>query len=142
MSDVATFEFQASVDLYSIQQEVAKYWTGNGRNVDVYVEDPVRTFCVLEYFYGRVEEREMLCKVARYLLKVANDNCIYYYRCIDFVGFLDPKNYLNLKEVDNYELIAIDVEDLFLDAYQPMMGAGLVEKFVIGLQKNSEQIAL
>ncbi len=64
MSDVATFEFQASIDLYSIQQEVAKYWTGNGRNVDVYVENPVRTFCVLEYFYGRVEEREMLCKVA------------------------------------------------------------------------------
>jgi hypothetical protein len=134
MSDVATFEFRTSVSLCSIQQEVRERWTGKGRGSDVYTwANPVRTFCILEYFIGGFEEREMLCQVARYLLKVADDRCVYYYRCLDLVGFLDPQNYFNSEEIADYQTITINVEDLLLDAYQPAMSARLIEKYVIRL---------
>jgi len=134
MSDVATFEFRTSVSLCVIQQEVSERWTGKGRGIDVHTwANPVRTFCILEYFTDRFEEREMLCQVVRYLLQVAEDYCVYYYRCIDFVGLLDPKNYFNPEEIADYQTITINVEDLLLDAYQPGMSARLIEKYVIRL---------
>jgi hypothetical protein len=134
MSNVATFEFRTSVNLCFIQQEVSERWTGKGRSIDIYTwANPVRTFCILEYFIGRFEEREMLCQVAKYLLKVAEDHCVYYYRCIDFVGLLDPKNYFNPEEIVNYQPITINVGDLLLNAYQPAMSACSVEKYVVRL---------
>lgn len=97
MSDVATFEFQTDIDLESIHQKISKYWTGKGRQVDVYTWEPDRTFCVLEYFFGESEERIMLYQAAKCLLDLARDNRVYYYRCIDFVGFLDLENYEDLE---------------------------------------------
>jgi hypothetical protein len=132
MSDVATFEFQTDIDLGSIHQEVAQYWTGKGRGVDIFTwEDPIRTFCVLEYFFGEPEERKMLYKVAVCLLGIARDKCIYYYRDFDFIGFLDPRNYFNPEEVANYQPVEINAMDLLLDPYQPSMFAQPVEKFFI-----------
>ena len=90
-----------------------------------------RIICLLEYFIDRFEEREMLFQVARYLLKVAEDHCIYYYRCIDFVGLLDSKNYLNPEEIADYQPITINVGDLLLNAYQPAMSTCSVEKYVV-----------
>jgi hypothetical protein len=142
MSDVATFEFQTDVNLTSIHQEVAKHWTGKGRSIDVYTwEDPTRTFCILEYFYSEPEERKMLHKVAVCLLEIARDKCIYYYRCIDFVGFLDPRNYFNPEEVANYQPVEINTTDLLLDLYQPSMCADIVKKFVIrgNINKSCKQ---
>ena len=123
MSDVATFQFQTDIKLDQIRKEVSKRWTGRGRTVDVYTwTNPVKTFCVLEYFFGEPDEQQMLLDAAIYLLEVARDKHLYYYRCIDFVEGIDCPP---IKE------IAIPVADLLLDDYRPAMGAHLEQKFVI-----------
>lgn len=132
MSDVATFEFQTNIDLQSIRRQVSKCWMGEGHQVDVYTwKEPARTFCVLEYFFGKAEEPKMLFQAAKCLLELAKDNRIYYYRCIDFVDFFDSGNHEDPKEVANYPLVQINVIDLLLDSYQPSMSAHTIERFII-----------
>lgn len=123
MSDVATFQFQTDLNLDNVREEVSKRWTGRGREVDIYTrEDPTRAFCVLEYFFGKPDERQMLLDTAIYLLEINKGRHLYYYRCIDFVeGVACPP----IKAVE------IDIADLLLDDYQPAMGAYLEQKFVI-----------
>ncbi|MEO0769703.1 MAG: hypothetical protein AAFY72_09750 [Cyanobacteria bacterium J06649_4] len=137
MSDAATFEFQTDTELESLRQASSKYWVGKGRQVDIYSwENPHRTFCVLEHFGGGDEEKKMLCQVAEYLLTVARNNCVYYYRCMDFVSDFDPNNYENKKLPDFCKSMSIEVKALLLEPYQPSMSANITERFILKLEQK------
>lgn len=124
MTSVATFELKTIVDLSTLKTVVSSYWQGDGYKVDIQSWKPDtlnRTLCILEYFYsGDIHELEMMTMTAKYLLSVAQDDFLYYYRCIDFLGDLDSnhENYFGGKFMGN-----LNIEKLTLPEYQPSMAS-------------------
>jgi hypothetical protein len=122
MTSVATFELKALTALPVIQESASQYWYGHGYKVDAQSWRPGildRVICVLEYFYyGNAHELDMMAMTAKYLLSVSQDNLLYYYRCIDFVGDIDTNhpNYFGGKFIGN-----LRVDNLVRPEYQPSM---------------------
>ncbi|MBD1845362.1 hypothetical protein H6F89_18515 [Cyanobacteria bacterium FACHB-63] len=81
------------------------------------IQDSV--FCILEYIFGEPEEEIMLRQVVDYLLNIAVNHEIYYYRCSDFIGLVDLQR----------PIIEIEIDDLFNEEYAPLIGASLMEKY-------------
>lgn len=78
-------------------------------------------FCILEYIFGEPEEESMIREVVSYLPNVSLNQEIYYYRCLDFIGLIDPEHLI----------VEIEIEDLFSKEYAPSIGASLEQKYRI-----------
>lgn len=131
MSNSATFELKTSESITTIQNCVSQLWRGYAVNVFVQevllfqnVKDSV--FCILEYIFGEPEEESTIREVVSYLLSIYLNQEIYYYRCSDFIGLVDPKR----------PIVEIEIEDLFSKEYAPSIGASLEQKYKIRLAKK------
>jgi hypothetical protein len=126
MTSVATFELETIVVHSAVRDELSKYWHGLGYRVDMclwWPDNPNHFLCVLEYFYYDDDIESELCMLvaaAKYLLSVAQDNTMYYYRCIDFFSDRDPSkpNYKSGEKLD-----VLKVDDLRKPEYRPSMSA-------------------
>ena len=123
MSDSATFELETTVDRETIVRQISLSWHGFGYYVDVYSypQHSNRVFCTLDYVYGQPEEEGMLRKVVDYLLSIASNQKIYYYRCIDFAPIPD----------DAFPIPKIAVSDLFQETFRPSIAASITQKFLL-----------
>ena len=85
-------------------------------------------FCVLEYIFGDPEEESMLRQSIDYLLSISLNYEIFYYRCSDFIGLVDPQ----------HPIIEIEVDDLFREEYATSIGASLEQKYKIQANKKGD----
>ncbi|MBN8563738.1 MAG: hypothetical protein J0L70_24690, partial [Leptolyngbya sp. UWPOB_LEPTO1] len=76
---------------------------------------------VLEYIFGEPEEEWMIRQCVDYLLSIALNHEIYYYRCSDFIGLVNPE----------HPVIDIEIDKLFVEEYAPSIGASREEKYRI-----------
>jgi hypothetical protein len=124
MSDSATFEFESILELKILEQDLSMLWKGFGYTVDVYKNpnyDEHRIFCLLEYFYGFQEEDIMLIKVVEYLLKIASNSKVYYYKCNDFSPLKDG----------DFPIQNIAIMDLLREENRPSLSASITQKFLL-----------
>ncbi|WP_276750836.1 hypothetical protein [Chlorogloeopsis fritschii] len=92
MSDSATFELTTTVDKSTIAHRVAELWKGFAYSSDIYTFPGYneKIFCTLDYVFGYPVEKEMIRKVLNYLLDIASNHEVYYYRCADFIHIHNP----------------------------------------------------
>lgn len=123
MSDSATFELETTVKKESMINQISILWQGFGYYVDIYryPDRNNRIFCTLDYLYGYPEEETMIRKVVSYLLDIAFEHKLYYYRCADFAPLSD----------DAFPILEITVDDLFQEAFRPSLAASVTQKFLI-----------
>lgn len=132
MSDSATFELETTKQEAIITRQISCLWHGFGYYVDVYSypQYPHRVFCTLDYVYGHPDEEVMLRRVADYLLNIASNQKIYYYRCADFAPLSD----------DAFLTPEITVDDLFQDAFRPSIAASVTQKYLLQKTHISQRI--
>lgn len=123
MSDSATFEFETTVKQETLKHQISLLWCGWGYSVDVYhyPDYSNRIFVTLEYIFGYPEEEVMIRNVVTYLLKIAVNQKVYYYRCADFAPLAD----------DVFLVLDISVDDLFREEFRPALGASMMQKFLL-----------
>ncbi|MBD1850802.1 hypothetical protein [Leptolyngbya sp. FACHB-711] len=124
MSDSATFEFETILDLQTIACQISNLWKGDGYYADVYTHPGYRSnrfFCTLEYIYGYPNEEEMLRDAVNYLLEIASNQQVYYYRCSDFAPLPD--------EVQS--IVRINLDNLFQTEFSPSLQASIERKYLI-----------
>lgn len=120
MSDTAVFELKTNLDKDTIRQEVAQIWKGYDVDVSPYNSDEIDTiFCELLYVFGHPGEDEAIRKVVEYLLKIALEHKVYYYRCADFIP------------ITNDQPLEITIDDIFKEEYEPSIGANIPERYLI-----------
>lgn len=126
MSNSATFELKTNESITEIQKCLSQRWKGH--SVDVFIQPALlfqdiedSIFCVLEYIFGEPEEEWMIRQSVDYLLNIALNHEIYYYRCSDFVGLVNPDR----------PVIDIEIDELFIEEYAPSIGASREEKYRI-----------
>ena len=128
MSNTAIFELRTNLDKNTLHKQVTHIWENQaceGYKVEIFNFNPNKNdtlFCELLYVFGYSEEYERIREVIEYLLKIALDNQIYYYRCGDF---------LDLADDDDDEYTEITIDDIFTDKYEPSIGANTAEKYLI-----------
>ena len=124
MTSVAAFELRTNLVASAIRNGVSKYWYGKGRQVDIcswWPDEPNHILCVLEYFYHCDSlELRMLVDTANYLTSIAENEIVYYYRCIDFISDRDPKK-PTYKSGEDLEIL--NPNDLYKPEYCPSMSA-------------------
>ena len=128
MSDTAIFEVRTNQDKKTFHKHVSRIWENQsykGYKIDVFNFDANKNdtlFCELLYVFGYDEEYKKIREVAEYLLSIALDNQIYYYRCGDFIGLVND---------DDNQIIEISLDDIFTEKYKPSIGANREEKYLI-----------
>jgi hypothetical protein len=124
MTSVATFELKTALTMPTVKKEASQHWHGTGYRVDIcswWPDQPNRILCVLEYFYHYSDlELEMLVATADYLISIAQNADVYYYRCIDFVSDKDPDRSA-YKTGESLEIL--NSNDLRKSEYHPSMSA-------------------
>ncbi len=63
----------------------------------------------------------MIRNVVTYLLKIAVNRKVYYYRCADFTPLTD----------DAFPVLDISVDDLFREEFRLALGASIMQKFLL-----------
>ncbi|MBV6621461.1 MAG: hypothetical protein KI793_00670 [Rivularia sp. (in: Bacteria)] len=123
MSDSATFEFETTLKQEILKYEISFLWCGLGYSAHIYSYPDYanRIFCTLDYIFGYSEEEVMIRNVVTYLLKIAVNRKVYYYRCADFTPLTD----------DAFPILDISVDDLFREEFRPALGASIMQKFLL-----------
>ena len=125
MSNTAAFELRSDLSRDIIRKEVNQIWKGYDADISSYNNHKNNDiiFCDLLYIFGYPEEEEQIREVIDYLLSIALEQQVYYYRCSDFIG-----------GVDKNRIVEITVDDIFTDQYRPSIGASIVEKYLIRIK--------
>jgi hypothetical protein len=143
MTRNATFEFMTNLRPNKVLEDVSKLWTGIGYDVDIYTletcdaikdsiplfcsldyKNSIILFCTLDYVYGEPEEEQMIRKVANYLIEIAIDHRIYYYRYSEAMSMYSS-------EERRKEPTKITVDDLFYPEYEPSLSGNIDLRYMI-----------
>jgi hypothetical protein len=125
MTSVASLVVKTDIDKSQLKSSLSQYWYGNGYEVEICSQwwpsppPDKRVVCILSYFFYRnTREHEMLTNAATYLLKITQDQLIYY-PCVDFVGDLDIPDQQN--RIGGVFKGNLRVDNLTLPEYAPSM---------------------
>ncbi len=146
MTRNATFEFTTNLRPHRVLKDVSKLWTGLGYEADIYTletcaaikdgiplsctldyENNITLFCTLDYVYGEPEEEQMIRKVANYLMKIAIDQRIYYYRYSEAMSMSNA-------EERGKEPTEITIDALFYPEYEPSLSGNIDLRYVINFR--------
>jgi hypothetical protein len=134
MTSSITFELRTVIDKHTVEQQLSNIWKGEGYTVAIleYPEYGDELFCYLDYFFGYPEEEMMIRGAVAYLLDIAVEHQIYYYRYSEFHP-LQIQGYSRIV----LPVLEITVDDIFSEAFRPTIEISNEAKYLISGAKDS-----